>query len=135
MASPSLGGMIDVALHMCKKWDLAFDTYLDDPPSDDEDEIVELSSQVLPSASPQVEDPSMEVDENQGYFNVHKILKHKFQQGWEFLIWWEGLPITAATFEPISSFFFPNSLVNSVFKAYCLERGLTHILKKASSSQ
>ena len=68
-----------------------------------------------------------------GYFNVFKIVKHKFQQGWKFLVWWENFPVSASTWEPISSFVHPNGSVNSVFKTYCLDNGLTNILQKALS--
>jgi hypothetical protein len=68
-----------------------------------------------------------------GFYNVYKIVKHKFQQGWKFLVWWENFPISASTWEPITSFLLPNGSVNSVFKDYCLEHKLTHILQKALS--
>ena len=68
-----------------------------------------------------------------GYYNVEKIIKHKFQQGWRFLVVWEGFPVSAATWEPISAFVLPNGKVNQVFKEYCEERGLVEILKKALS--
>ena len=65
-----------------------------------------------------------------GYYNVFKILKHKFQQGWKFLVQWENFPVSASTWEPISAFVLPNGSVNSIFKEYCEERGLQSILKK-----
>ncbi len=130
MASPSLGGMVDVAQHMCKKWDLAFDLYLDEPLSDDDnDDIVEISN-----PNPQVEDIEVNMDTDEAYYNVYKILKHKYQQGWKFLVWWENFPPSASTWEPISAFSLPNGAINSIFKQYCLENGLTNILQKVLSS-
>ncbi len=112
---------------MCKKWDWAFDTYIFDEPVDyDDDDIVELTNPIS--------DDTPMGGENEGYYNVYKILKHKFQQGWKFLVWWEGFPITASTFEPISSFILANGSINSVFKAYCVDNGLTHILQKVLST-
>ena len=87
------------------------------------------------SPQPKPDVQTMDVDEQAeiGFFNVFKIVKHKFQQGWKFLVWWENFPVSASTWEPISSFVHPNGSVNSVFKSYCLENGLTNILQKALS--
>ena len=66
-----------------------------------------------------------------GYYNVAKILKHKFQNGWKCLVCWEGFPISASTWEPVNAFFLPNGTVNAIFKAYCEDQNLTHVLQKA----
>ena len=78
----------------------------------------------------------METDEvlPKGYYNVESILKHKFRNGWKFLVKWENFPVSSSTWEPVTNFCLPNGSVNSVFKDYCLENGLTTILKKALSS-
>ena len=68
-----------------------------------------------------------------GFYNVSCIIKHKFQQGWKFLVVWEDFPVSAATWEPISAFVQPNEGVNAIFKTYCEEKGLVEILKKALS--
>ena len=128
MASPSLGGVIDVPLEMCKKWELEMsDEIFSDP-----DFVLENFEE---AREPENDVQIMDEDEQAqiGYFNVFKIVKHKFQQGWKFLVWWENFPISASTWEPISSFVHPNGSVNSVFKAYCLDNGLTNILQKALS--
>ena len=132
LASPSLGGTIDVAMHMCKKWtvDLLEETVVDDV-----DVVEEEPPEMTPidGQDPQAEIMTPAEQEALGYYNVQKIIKHKFQQGWRFLVVWEGFPVSAATWEPISAFVLPNGMVNQVFKEYCEERGLVEILKKALS--
>ena len=94
-ASPSLGGVIDVAMHMCKKWtvDLMEETVIDDSEVLDDEEIPN---------NPDVQEPQAELmspaeQEALGVYNVARIVKHKFQQGWKFLVVWEGFPVSAAT--------------------------------------
>ena len=129
MASPSLGGQIEVSTSMCKKWQIgAYD--FDDEFEGDFDDIVP-PPQVASEDTPMLMD-----DEEQaelGFYNVAKILDHKFRGGWKFLVWWENFPPSASTWEPISSFILPNGSVNSVFKEYCLSKGLSNILNKALS--
>ena len=129
-ASPTLGGIIDVPLEMCKKWDLQLDdeVFAEGEPFEDQED-----------STPKVPDPGEDelmTDAEQaelGFYNVAQILKHKFQQGWKFLVWWENFPISQATWEPLSSFLLPNGSVNTVFKEYCLQNNLTNILQKALS--
>ena len=59
-----------------------------------------------------------------GFYNVEKILKHKYQQGWRFFTQWEGFPVSSATWEPTRSFKQPNGRLNSVFERYCREQNL-----------
>ena len=130
MASPSLGGIIEVPFEFCKKWDLLLEDHVfSDTEIFDDTEI--------PSPIPQHDSQDEIMDEAEeaelGFYNVQKILKHKFQQGWKFLVWWENFPISNSTWEPIQSFLLPNGSVNSVFKEYCLANGLTNILQKALS--
>ena len=130
MASPSLGGIIDVPLEMCKKWDLELDEQIFS-----EAEVFEDQDDPNAKSTPTQKDEIMNDDEQAelGFYNVKEILKHKFQQGWKFLVWWENFPVTSATWEPISSFLLPNGSVNSVFKQYCLEHNLGNVLQKALS--
>ena len=130
MASPSLGGMIDVSLNFCKKWDLALNEDVLGEPDFDDDEPNQAPN--LPND--EVETMTPEEQAEIGFYNGYKILKHKFQQGWKFLVWWENFPASASTWEPTSAFLLPNGSVNSVFKTYCQENGLTHILQKALSA-
>lgn len=128
MASPSLGGVISVPLEMCKKWDLQLDEEVFRG-----EEVFEEPEEPAPLPISGQEDEIMDEAEQAeiGFYNVFKILKHKFQQGWKFLVWWENFPMSASTWEPVSNFVQPNGSVNSVFKAYCLENNLTSILQKA----
>ena len=98
-----------------------------------------LDDEEIPN-NPDVQEPQAEImspaeQEALGFYNVARIVKHKFQQGWKFLVVWEGFPVSAATWEPISAFALPNGSVNCVFKTYCEERGLADILNKAFSRQ
>ena len=133
-ASPSLGGVIDVSMSMCKKWstDLLEDSVLDEPEVLEDPEFSDIPPPP-PEAPPASEVMTPAEQEALGFYNVEKIIKHKFQQGWKFLVVWEGFPVAAATWEPISAFILPNGSVNTIFKEYCLEKGLTDILKKALS--
>ena len=137
MASPSLGGLIEVAIHMCKKWiiNLMKESVLTEPNIEDEIDLTDFN----PSSSSDNSNPPMEdvmtVDEQAalGYYNVAKIIKHKFQNGWKFLVVWEGFPISASTWEPITAFLLPNGSVNSIFKEYCETHDLSNVLAKSLS--
>ena len=130
-ASPSLGGVIDVAMYMCKKWTVKLleEQALDDPEIQEEDEDLKEA----PAEDQQEQNVVMSPEEQEalGFYNVSKIIKHKFQQGWKFLVVREGFPISAATWEPITAFLLPNGSVNCIFKKYCEERGLADLLKEA----
>jgi hypothetical protein len=121
--SPHLGGFIDVALDQVKRWSEVIEVGDD---LQDENEIPEPMEMEI-----ETEENEKEVDENDGYFNVHKILKHKFSQGWRFLTQWEGYPLTASTWEPLRSFILPEGKLNEPFVEYCEEKGLSELLKRA----
>jgi len=131
MASPSLGGVSDAALHICK----ACNVYFHDERFEDVD-VDEEPQDAISSSQPMQEDQEIFTPEEQaqmGFYNVHKITKHKFQQGWKFLVWLENFPISASTWEPVSAFVLPNGSVNSVFKEYCIVHALTNVLQRALS--
>ena len=103
-----------------------------------DDDVKDNVQTNLPSLeNSNLDDKTMSTQEQQelGFYNVEKILKHKYRNGWKFLVIWENFPPSASTWEPISNFCLPNGSVNSVFKDYCLENGLTNILQKALSCQ
>ena len=113
-----------------KKWDVL----LDDQAFSENDVFDDIeNSNSQPLTEPKVEVMNYKEQEKIGFYNVRKILKHKFQQGWKFLVWWENFPVSNATWEPIKSFLQPNGSVNSVFKDYCLENNLGNVLQKALS--
>ena len=74
---------------------------------------------------------SSEEMQEEGFYNVEEILKHKFKQGWRFLTHWEGYPITSSTWEPIKSFILPSGALNEKFQEYCERQDLREILRKA----
>ena len=113
MASPSLGGILSVPLELCKKWDLDLENEIFRG-----EEVFDDPEESVPQEISGEEDKVMNQEEQAqlGFYNVFKILKHKFHQGWKFLVWWENFPMAASTWEPISAFVLPNGSVNSVFK-------------------
>ena len=93
--SPSLGGLVDVSLSMVKKWNPENEVLEEDFESvsqNQEDEPLEVENEY-----------TREEQEEMGFYNVERILKHKYLQGWRFLTQWEGYPLSAATWEPIKS--------------------------------
>jgi len=87
-----------------------------------------------PTPSREGETPIQMTREEQaeiGFYNVFKILKHKFRGGWRFLVWWENFPASSSTWEPISSFVHPDGTINEVFKKYCVDNNLQSILRQA----
>ena len=139
MASPSLGGLIDVSTQFCKKWQV--ENEMDDPNfeiAEVDDDVKDNVQTNLPSLeNSNLDDKTMSTQEQQelGFYNMEKNLKHKYRNGWKFSVIWENFPPSASTWEPISNFCLLNGSVNSVFKDFCLENGLTNILQKALSCQ
>ena len=94
-------------------------------PDDDEDEQPEIEQE-------EVQDEMMtrQEQEEQGFYDVQEVLKHKYMQGWKFLTHWEGFPISAATWEPSKSFKLTHGRVNSKFREYCEKNNLLEILRR-----
>jgi len=91
----------------------------------------EEEEQSNPEEEPQFpEFTEVEAPKDEGYYNVKEILKHKFRQGWRFLVHWENYPISASTWEPVKAFVLPNGAINMESKRYCEDKGLTEILQK-----
>ena len=131
LCSPSLGGLIEVALSMCKKWSVGlYENVLEEEFGDFD---IEYSTENGQQSKNEEQPMTTEEQEALGFYNVEKILKHKYQQGWKFLVAWENFPISASTWEPISSFLHPNGSLNSVFKRYCEEKKLENVLRQALS--
>ena len=136
MVSPHLGGVVDVAFQHLKRWLSVVNPEIDDDNDETiarEDEEVQLSTdetqngnaEQIPNAQiPEIEEFSEKKANDMGFYNVEKILKHKYQQGWRFLTQWEGFPVSSATWEPARSFKLPDNRLNSVFERYCREQNL-----------
>jgi hypothetical protein len=76
---------------------------------------------------------TVEEARQRGYFNVEKVLAHKFKFGsWRFLVKWEGFPTSSAIWEPVKCFRLPGGRINSVFARYVQENGLQQILGRAA---
>jgi hypothetical protein len=96
LASPTLGGVLQVSTEKCKHWNSLIESSESEEDSSEmpqEDEIA-VSSSSLP--------------QNSSQFIVDKILKMKFQNGWKYLTAWRGFPLSAATWEPLSTFITPS---------------------------
>jgi hypothetical protein len=84
---------------------------------------------VVPLASGQVQECTVEEAQQRGYFNVEKVLAHKFKYGaWRFLVKWEGFPISSASWEPMKCFQLPGGRINTVFAEYVQVNGLQDVL-------
>jgi transposase InsO family protein len=130
--SPTLGGVIEVALSMVKRWTSLHhdDPGLFDPDPDDLDRDIDLD----PNDQANRNDPDTQLTSEekgeQGFYNVEAILRHKFHQGWRFLTHWQGFPVSASTWEPVRSFTLPQGRTNSIFVEYLKANGLHGILAK-----
>ena len=126
-ASPSLGGVIEVSMQLCKKWtvELESESLVEDM-NEEENQDTSLPREVEPPLM------TKEEQEQLGFYNVYKIMKHPMQGGtWRFLVWWENFSPSASTWEPTQSFVLPNGELNEVFKRYCLDHNLHTILRRA----
>ena len=124
MVSPNLGGLIKVSLAMVKKWSDVYDL-MDNVDVQEDQEIQQIETEQ------EHEEMNKDEMEEQGFFTVNNIIKHKFHQGWRFLTHWEGYPVDASTWEPIKAFKLPDGRLNSKFLEYCEQHNLSDILKKA----
>jgi hypothetical protein len=123
LVSPNLGGLIKVSLSQVKRWSDLWEFSQDQIPDDDDDEQPEIEQEEV-----QDEIMTREEQEEQGFYDVQEVLKHKYMQGWKFLTHWEGFPISAATWEPSKSFKLTHGRVNSKFREYCEKNNLLDIL-------
>jgi hypothetical protein len=137
-SSPSLGGVIDVSLGLCKKWEVALheESLLEDDPELLTGDVVVGDPVEGDTPMPdQGGDPPLPMSEEEQaqlvFYNVYKILKHKYQGGWKFLVWWENFPASSSTWEPVASFVQPGGRMNEVFKNYCVDHNLQSILRQA----
>jgi hypothetical protein len=152
-ASPTLGGEVLVTFDQLKHWNsmLDFDNSSDEEedfqPDSTETDLLEATESV-PVDQPVNEpittlDPgpisnqevNPDVTSNSGltqssdFYEVDRILKHKYQQGWKFLTAWRNYPVSSATWEPPKHFVMPNGEWNQIFTDYLNDKGLTHVIK------
>ena len=128
LVSPGLGGNVIVTMGQVKHWKCVVEhdeeVEENDFPPDQEMEEVEPENEEVRQVAEKVDDLPP------GYFNVSKILGHKFDQGWKFLTQWEGYPVSASTWEPPKHFSLPDGRKNEVFVEYCEKNGLQKFLSK-----
>ena len=145
-ASPNLGGEVLVTFDQLKHWNTMLDY---DDQSDDEndqeadfqpdpidivedmdiDDTMDTTKAIAPeSTAISTTTPTMPT-ETENHYEVDRILKHKYQQGWKFLTSWKNYPVSTATWEPPKHFVMPNGEWNQIFMDYLIAKGLTHIIK------
>ena len=91
---------------------------------DDDDDMTETT--------PEYNSDDLEPDIPLSEQIVDKILKHKLSNGrLQFLTKWEGFPVSAATWEPISTFVYDDGRYNLALTEYAKEIGDPLILEKA----
>jgi hypothetical protein len=124
-ASPRVGGEVEVAHEFLKRFPVLYD----DSESDEE----ETQAAVLEDASNTVEEMTAEEAQEEGFYHVESILKHKYRKGWFFLTKWENWSLADSTWEPLKVFVLPDGRLNEKFQEYCLVHGLERPLRDAAS--
>ena len=66
-------------------------------------------------------------------YEVEKVTKQRYRQGWKFLTFWKGFPVSAATWEPLSTFVLPNWELNDAFLDFCRREGLDSLIRAAEN--
>ena len=94
----------------------------DDENSAENEQIAQNDEEKTPQGEPQ--EFSESEHQKQGYFFVERILKHKYHQGYKFLVKWQNFGIEESTWEPIQSFIIGDGRINETFKAYVGEHAL-----------
>ena len=69
---------------------------------------------------------------NRSVYEVDKVTKQKYKQGWKFLTYWKGFPVSAATWEPLSTFV-SNWELNDAFKEFRRREGMNSLLQAAEN--
>ena len=136
-ASPNLGGEVLVTFDQLKHWN----SLLDYDDSDDEGFEPDMGEseqiEVEEPSPPQAGVADMETNTVQGqtetvvsdFYEVERILNHKYQQGWKFLTQWKNYPVTSATWEPPKHFVMPDGHLNEIFSDYVRAHSLEHVVR------
>ena len=69
----------------------------------------------------------------EGFYLVKPVIRHRYRQGWRFLILWEAFGVEEATWEPFSAFVLPEGLLNSVPVDYLSQNNLGELLRLAET--
>ena len=69
----------------------------------------------------------------EAFYLVKSVLRHRFGQGWRFLILWEGFGVKEATWEPFCAFVLPEGRLNSVLDDYLSQNNLGDLLRLAET--
>ena len=90
------------------------------------------------AASPmdvEVDLPDMNAKEmaKEGFYLVKSVLRHRYRQGWRFLILWEEFGVEETTWEPFPAFLLPEGHLNSVLVDYLPQNNLGELLRLAET--
>ena len=79
--------------------------------------------------------PNMGAEEmaKEGFYLVKSVIRHRYRQGWRFLILWEGLGVEKATWVPFSAFVLPEGRLNSVLVDYMSRNIIGELLRLAET--
>ena len=125
-ATPKYGGEIQVAFSMLKKYPqcLEFEAGLDEGEVEEE-----IAARDRAGEGEELEEFTPAEMQQSGHFLVARILQHKYQNGWRFLVKWaEPFTIADCTWEPLESFVIGKNRLNDVFEEYCLQHQLREAL-------
>ena len=90
----------------------------------------------MPIADGTVVQYTVEEAEKCGYFNVKSILAHKYKfDAWRFLVKWEGLPVSSASWEPVKCFRLQGGRINSILESYLAENGLESVIGSSAGEK
>ncbi len=129
-ASPCFGGEVEVSHNELKRWPFGQED------SDDEDfgfplEGLEEETKKEEEGEEEDEEASPEGTPEREEEVVQDILKHRYKQGWRFLVKWERWSLEDSTWEPIKSFV-QEGVINSKFLDYCIAHDLKQVLEIAN---
>ena len=133
--SPRLGGTLVCAAQQLKryydredlcgeKWEL----------NDEEIAALDLQGAVSPmEVAGELPDMNAQEIPKEGFYLVKSVIRHRYRQGWRFLILWEGFGVEEATWEPFSAFVLPDRRLNSVLVDYSSRKNLGTLLRLAET--
>ena len=144
-SSPSLGGEVLVTYDQVKHFRtlLDYDLSEDEDPSEfqpdeghpetDDMDISDTKDAIPKDAQDNTAIPIEEEESDERIpdeYEVERILKHKYEQGWKFLTVWKNFPVGSSTWEPPKHFVMSNGQWNQIFMDYLIANDMTKIIRR-----